>query len=171
MTSSPTWSATLAGGRGNGSWTPASFYLNAGGLLALSIGAAHAHLGRAGWSIGVFCLAFTALVVVLLGLWDEFGTGDDLSVHTRLTFFLGPLYLAGPLLMASGAATVSRGVARAFVASAGLWLVLATGFKLAPDAWDGIVEKAAIAATLLWTLPLAGLQIAEGRTLATRPAP
>jgi hypothetical protein len=142
------------------------FYFHAGGLLGLAIAAAHAHLGRTAWSLGIFCLSFTALVVVLLGLWDEFrATADtlsDMTVHTKLTFFLGPLYLAGPLLMAKGASGVARPYGALFYASAVLWLIFAGAFKLAPTAYDGILEKIAIAATMLWTLPLAWLFLMRG---------
>lgn len=139
------------------------FYCAAGGLIALAIGCAHAHLGRWTWSLGLFCLAGLALVVTLLGIWDEFhdtlNGGKSLSVHTRLTFALGPLYLAGPLLMARGAGGQHRGYGLCFVAAALLWAVFATAFKLAPDAYDGLLEKIAVAATLLWTLPLSWMLI------------
>lgn len=142
------------------------FYLNAAGLLGIAIAAAHAHLGRASWSLGLFCLAFTALVVVLLGLWDEFHTVSDnppgMTVHTKLTFLLGPLYLAGPLLMAKGAAGVARTYGRLFVSAALLWLIFAAAFKVAPTDYDGILEKIAVTATMMWTLPLAWLFFARG---------
>lgn len=134
------------------------FYVSAAGLLGLAIGAAHAHLGRMAWSLGIFCLCFLALVVVLLGLWDEFhNVGDEatgMTVHTKLTFFLGPLYTAGPLLTAKGAAGISRTYGWLFVASAVIWLSFAAAFLMAPTEYDGIIEKIAIGATLLWTLPL-----------------
>ena len=142
------------------------FYLNAGGLLALSIGAAHYHLGRWDWSLGIFALAFLALTVTLIGIWDEFHTAADnppgLSVHTKLTFALGPLFLVGPLLMIRGARRVWSGYGPLFIASALLWAVLATIFKLAPNDIDGLFEKLAVAATLLWVLPLSILMVRAG---------
>ncbi|WP_191090228.1 DUF998 domain-containing protein [Histidinibacterium aquaticum] len=142
------------------------FYLNAGGLLALAIAAAHIHLGRMAWSLGIICLSLLALVVVLLGLWDEFHNSAvgpaDWTIHTRLTLLLGPLYLAGPLLMAGGIEGVRRSYAVLFVASAVLWIVLATVFKLSPTAYDGIIEKIAIGATLLWTIPLSLFFLGRG---------
>lgn len=142
------------------------FYMNAAGLLALAIGAAHVHLGRAAWSLGLFCLSFLALVIVMLGLWDAFHTGpaapDTLSVHTRLSYFLGPLYLAGPLLMARGARRVARIYAWLFVVSAALWAAFAVPYKLAPTSYDGVLEKIAVAATMLWTVPLAWLFLVRG---------
>ncbi len=154
--------------RGNRKWImDVGFYFHAAGLLGLAIAAAHAHLGRAGWSLGIFALAFLALVVVLLGLWDEFGRTSEnpqgMSVHTRLTFLLGPLFVAGPLLMAKGAGGVRPAYGWAFVAAAVLWAVFAVAFKLSPDAYDGLVEKIAIAATLLWTVPLSIMMIVRGR--------
>lgn len=142
------------------------FYANAAGLLALAIGSAHHHLGRVTWSIGIFTLALIALVTVLLGLWDQFHTVSNnppgMTVHTKLTFFLGPLYLAGPLLMAYGAAQRDRVFAILFIASAVLWTILALAFKLAPNGYDGILEKAAVLATMLWTGPLAWILLTRG---------
>lgn len=142
------------------------FYVNAGGLLALAIGAAHAHLGRMAWSVGLFCLAFTGLVVVLLGLWDDLQAGPDnvagMTIHTKLTFLLGPLYLAGPLLMARGVSEVRPVYGYLFVASAAIWLIFAIGFKLVATSFDGILEKIAIGGTMLWTLPLSLFLLARG---------
>lgn len=152
-------------GRGPHKWImDTGFYFGAAGLLALAIGSAHYHLGRTAWSAGVFCLAFLALTITLLGLWDRLSTPseDEWTWHVWLTFVLGPLYLAGPLLMAKGAARVSRTLAVAFVASAVLWIVFATAFKLAPDSYDGLLEKIAVAATLLWTLPLSFVLLRRG---------
>ncbi|MGR3513503.1 MAG: DUF998 domain-containing protein [Paracoccaceae bacterium] len=142
-------------GRGPHKWImDTGFYLGAAGLIALAIGAAHAHLGGLRWSIGIFILPLLALVTVLIGVWDTFGQGEDLSVHTRLTFLLGPLYLLGPLVMASSAGAVMPSAKWLFAAAALLWAVLATWFKLAPDGFDGLIEKLAVLATLLWTVPL-----------------
>ena len=143
------------------------FYLNAAGLMALAIGAAHAHLGRLGWSLGIFALTLLALVVVLLGVWDAFGAtaeGSGMSVHTTLSFLLAPLYVAGPLLMAPGIARLHGWMKPSFIAAAILFLLFAAGFKLAPTAYDGILEKIALAATLAWTLPLSWALAVRGRS-------
>lgn len=143
------------------------FYANSAALLALAIAAAHLHLGRALWSLGIFALTLLALLTTMIGLWDAFGRtneeGAGMAVHTWLTFGLGPLYLAGPLLMASGIARVWPGWRIFFYAAAALWLVFAAWFKLAPNSYDGILEKIAVSATLLWTLPLAWVFLSYGR--------
>ncbi|WP_165390311.1 DUF998 domain-containing protein [Thalassococcus sp. S3] len=153
-------------GRGPHKWImDLGFYVNAAGLTCLAVGAAHAHLGGARWSAGIFALLATAMVTVMLGLWDKFGTGQDLSVHTKLTFALGPLYAAGPLLMRAGVAKVDARLSVLFIASAALWLGFATAFKLAPTSYDGILEKVAVLTTLLWTVPLSLLLLRRARAL------
>lgn len=152
-------------GRGPHAWImDTGFYCGAAGMLALAFGCAHFHLGRALWSVGVFCLAFIALVVTLLGVWDALRTENSQgwTVHVWLTFLLGPLYLVGPLAMAKGAARRSKGLAVAFVTLAVLWVIFATAFKLAPESYDGLLEKIAIAATLIWTLPLSAMPLRRG---------
>ena len=147
-------------GRGPHKWImDTGFYMNSAALLALAIGAAHLHLGRAGWSFGIFALAVLALLTTMIGLWDAFHTAGNnppgMTVHTWLTFGLGPLYLIGPVLMAPGAAKVHPWMKMAFYASAILWIVFAAAFKLVPTSVDGALEKIAVAATYGWTLPLA----------------
>ncbi len=152
-------------GRGPHKWImDTGFYISAAGLIALALASAHAHVGQIGWSMGLFCLALTSLVTVMLGLWDKFGGSGDMSVHTRLTFLLGPLYFLGPLLMAPALRHISRFTASLFVCSAILWLAFATAFKLAPDNVDGILEKTAVLATLLWTMPLSLLMLRLARS-------
>lgn len=145
-------------GRGPHRWImDTGFYLNAASLLGLAIGAAHAHPGARLWTGAILCLALLALDIVAIGLWDAFGRtadGDGMSVHTKLTFGLAPLYLLGPVLMWWVFREGRTGLARLFLISATLWIIFATAFKLAPDGIDGGLEKLAIAATLLWTLPL-----------------
>ena len=150
--------------RGPHAWLmDTGFYMGAAGMLALAIGAAHYHIGRWAWSAGLFCLAFLALVITLLGVWDNITPeGDGMTVHTRLTFLLGPLYLAGPLLMAPAIAGVHAALRAAFVAAAVLWIAFAAAFKLTGDDIDGRLKKIAVAATLLWTLPLAMVLLRAG---------
>lgn len=142
------------------------FYINAASLIALAIGSTLLHPGSKRWTILVLCFTCLALLIVAIGLWDDFGqTAPDggMSVHTKLTFGLGPLYLGGPLLAASILRDSEPGKAKLFVAAAILWILFAAAFKLAPDGIDGGLEKIAIAATLLWTVPFAWWMLALAR--------
>ena len=152
-------------------WGDTLFHLNAGGMVALAIGAAHAHPGGRGWSAGILCLALIAPVLVMLGLWDEFDTDagpGNWSVHTWLSILLFPLFLIGPLAMISGAARGGPVPPRLFAASAVLWPLLALAYFLGPDAVRGLLERAAGMATLLWTLPLGWLLLSRGLAAARR---
>mgnify|MGYP001797789695 FL=1 len=155
-------------GRGPHKWImDTGFYLNAAAMFALAIAAAHLHLGRWGWSMGILTLAVLSLLITMIGLWDTFHSGQNpppgRSVHTRLTYGLAPLYLVGPLVMAQGAARLHGWMAPAFYTSGGLWIVFAVAFKLAPDGFDGLMEKIAVTATYGWSLPLAWLFFHQGR--------
>lgn len=154
-------------GRGPHKWImDTGFYMNSAAMLALAIAAAHLHLGRSGWSFGVFTLALLALLTTMIGLWDAFHTAahnpPGMTVHTWLTFGLAPLYVAGPILMAPGAAERHGWMKPVFYASALLWIVFAVVFKLVPTTIDGIMEKIAITATYGWTLPLVWLFFRHG---------
>ena len=142
------------------------FYLNAGSLIALSIGTTILHPGTKRWSALILTFLALALVIVAIGLWDAFGRtaeGDGLSVHTALTFLLGPLFIAGPVLSWTFFREFAPKTGYLFLASAGLWIVFATAFKLAPDWIDGGLEKIAVACTLLWTIPYAWWMVRMAR--------
>jgi hypothetical membrane protein len=143
-------------------WGDTLFYLNAGGMVALAIGAAHAHPGGRGWSAGVLCLALIAPVLVMLGLWDEFRHGSevrDYSVHTWVSTLLLPLFLVGPAAMIRGA---GGRTGRLFAAAAVLWPILALAYFFGPGDIRGLLERAAGLSTLLWTLPLGWLLLSRG---------
>lgn len=146
-------------------WMDMFWYANAAGLVALALGSAHLHLGRWAWSAGTIALALISMDVVMLTLWDEFGTTSDaeaLSVHTRLAMVLFPLFLAGPLLMAGAIARVGQVYRWLFISSAGLWAVFALVYFYGPDPVDGLMERIAGACTLLWTLPLSWIFLKRG---------
>ena len=145
------------------------FYVDAAGLLALAIGAAHLHLGTWDWSVGIFALALGALVVTLLGIWDEFGGGPGgdgaMSVHSRIAVLLLPLHTIGPLAMARGAGKAGRWYRRCLLAAGVLWPVAALVYAFGPEPVAGLTERIAGATTLLWFLPLGTLLLRRGLAL------
>lgn len=150
--------------RGSEGWImDTGLYLHAAGLLALAIGAAHAHLGRTGWSFGLLILALLALATCMIGIFDFFHRRSvemsDLSVHTYTTYVMYPLYVAGPAVMARGAGKVWPPLRPVLLGCAAASLVLGPVFYLAGDAWDGLAERLLMLPTLLWTAAVSGLLI------------
>ncbi|MBT8425880.1 MAG: DUF998 domain-containing protein [Silicimonas sp.] len=153
--------------RGDTSWIMDKlFYLNAAGMIALALGAAHLHLGRWDWSLGMFALVFLALIIVLLGVWDQFYSQpgvEKMSVHTTLATVLFPLYLIGPLAMARGAGTISSVYRWLFVAAGILWPITALIYFFGPSQYYGLTERIAGGMTLLLTVPLGWMFLSRGR--------
>lgn len=151
-------------------WMDLGFYVQATGLGALGVGAAHAHVGRWGWSLGVLALLLLGVVVALLGAYDEFHTGpvppEAYTVHTRLTFTLVPLYVAGMVGTAAGAARVARPLGPVFLGAAAALVLFGPAFYLVPDGIDGLVERLLLVPGLVWTLSLSGLFLDRARKMA-----
>ncbi|WP_146204872.1 hypothetical protein [Jannaschia seohaensis] len=51
-------------------------YAYALSLIALAVGASHAHLGGLGWTLGIYGLILTGPIVFLVGARNEHGDGD-----------------------------------------------------------------------------------------------
>ncbi|NDV88911.1 DUF998 domain-containing protein [Aurantimonas aggregata] len=120
-----------------------SLYGFAAGLFAVSLAAAHAHLGGAGWSIGVFSLAILAALVVIIGSRNEYGDGDDdgVVIHIYLVYGIGALFTLAPLCMASAIGERSAVTRRILIGLMVAWVVLCPVFLLSPTSIDGLLER------------------------------
>ncbi|MFQ6551657.1 DUF998 domain-containing protein [Aestuariibius insulae] len=145
-----------------------ALYLYAASLIALSLGAAHLHLGQFGWSGGLFILVILALVVTLVGVRNEYGDGDNegIVIHIYLVYAMGALYAVGPWLMADGAGRISTLYFWIFRIAAIAWAVAAPIFFVLPTTYDGLWERILGLITLGWTIPLAWLLFQQGRARA-----
>lgn len=113
------------------------------GLFALSLAAAHAHMGGAGWSIGVLCLAILAGLVIVIGSRNEYGDSDDegVVIHIYLVYGLGALFTLAPLCMASAIRRHAVWAQRTLIGLAVAWAVLCPVFLLSPTSIDGLMER------------------------------
>ncbi|MEF2553453.1 DUF998 domain-containing protein [Aurantimonas sp. A2-1-M11] len=121
-----------------------ALYGFAAGLFAVSLAAAHAHLGRTGWSIGVVSFAILAALVIIIGARNEYGDGDDdgVVIHIYLVYGLGALFTLAPLCMAGGIGHHSTWARRVLIGLALVWAVLCPVFLLSPTSIDGLLERA-----------------------------
>lgn len=120
-----------------------ALYGFAASLMAIALAASHAHLGGAGWSVGVISLAVLAALVVVIGARNEYGDrdSDGVVIHTYLVYALGVLFIVVPLSMARGVGRHAPWARRALLALAVLWVVAAPVFFFLPTDIDGAYER------------------------------
>jgi hypothetical protein len=154
-----------------GEWeivTDVGLYCYAGALIACAVGAAHAHLDRTRWSVGVFCLTLLALCVTIIANRNEYGDGDNEGVvmHIYFVVALGVLFAVAPLTMAKGAAAAGPWFGRAFTVLGVVWIVLAPPFFFLPTGIDGAYERGLGAIAIGWTSLLSWILLRRGLALA-----
>ncbi len=133
-----------------------ALYGFAAGLFAVSLAAAHVHLGTAGWSVGIFSFAFLAALVVIIGARNEYGDSDNegVVVHIYLVYVLGALFALAPVCMAGALRADHRWARNALIGLAAAWAILCPVFLLAATSIDGLLERVLglIACAMVWTL-------------------
>lgn len=123
--------------------TDVALYGFASGLFAVPLAAAHAHLGTIGWSVGIFCLAVLAALVVIIGARNEYGDNDNegVFIHIYLVYGLGALFTLAPLGMAGALRSEHRWTRNALIGLASAWAILCPIFLLAATSIDGLLER------------------------------
>lgn len=148
-----------------------ALYGFAAGLLAMSLASAHAHLGSAGWSVGVIGLAALAAIVVVVGARNEYGDNDSegVVIHSYLVYGLGALFLLAPLSMAKGFGRHSRRLRTVLIVLAVAWGLMAPIFLMSPTGIDGLLERilGLIACGIVCTMSYAFLQRGHAAASAT----
>lgn len=133
-----------------------ALYGFAAGLLAVSLAAAHAHLGGVGWSVGVLSFALLAALVVVVGARNEYGDSDNegMVIHIYLVYGIGVLFTLAPLCMANAMGQHHVWAQRALIALAVAWAILCPIFLLSATSIDGLLERALglVACALVCTL-------------------
>lgn len=151
-----------------------SLYVFAAGLFAVSLAAAHAHLGRTGWSIGVFSFAFLAALVVIVGSRNEYGDGDNegVVIHIYLVYGIGALFALAPLCMARTIGARSAWAGRALIGLTVVWVILCPVFLLSPTWIDGVLERmlGVIACAIVLTVCVFFFQRGNAARKQGRPA-
>lgn len=144
-----------------------ALYGFAGGILATALAAAHAHLGRRRWSLGVLALVVIAALVIVIGARNEYGDKDNegVVIHIYLVYALGALFLAMPLALARGLADAHHRVAmKMLLGLAVVWGGLAPIFLMSPTSVDGAIERVLglIASAMIAVLSVIFIQRGRG---------
>ena len=132
-------------------------YAYAAALIALSVAAAHAHLGGRGWTVGLYGLILTGLIVFLVGARNEYGDGDTGGpvIHVYLVYALGAAFAVIPWAMSQGAGAI-RSLHRTILRAVSVvWVLLAPVFFIMHDDWDGAYERLLGLITFVFVVTLA----------------
>ncbi len=136
-------------------------------LISIALLAAHIHLGRWPWSVGVVGFAALGLIVFLVGARNEYGDADSdgVVIHIYLVYALGFLFAALPLAMARDMDRIGRGNARLLISLSVLWIISAPTFFFLPDSIDGIYERYLGLVAFVITITMASIFIRRARAL------
>ncbi len=145
-------------------------YAYAASLIALSVAAAHAHLGGRGWTVGLFGLIATGLIVFLIGARNEYGDGDEEGwvIHSYLVYALGVAFAVIPWSMAEGMAAIRPILGRAARAVTIVWVLMAPVFFFLPTGIDGLYERLLGAITFVFVGALAFALLGRARAIEAR---
>lgn len=121
-----------------------ALYGFAAGLMGASLAAAHAHLGKAGWSVGVMSLSLLAAIVVIIGARNEYGDGDNdgVVVHIYLVYAMGALFTLLSAVMQAGLRASGHTRAGWWIIALGIgWAIMSPIFLMSPTSIDGLLER------------------------------
>lgn len=142
-------------------------YAFSGSLFAVALLAAHVHMGRWDWTLGIIGLAIMALVVFLIGARNEYGDQDQdgTVIHIYLVYALGALMTLVPFSMVRGARRAGSGYGTALVIIGLVWMCAAPVFFFLPDAVDGVYERGLGLVSFALVATLSRLYIRRARQL------
>lgn len=148
-------------------------YAYAGSLFACAVGAAHAHLGGRGWTLSIYGLILTGLLVFLIGARNEYGDGDDEGwvIHSYLVYAIGLTYAVMPWAMSEGMGRISKRlkwIARGVTVA---WVPLAPIFFFFPNGYDGAYERFLGAVTFVFVIALAATFFGRAAAIDGRVQP
>ncbi len=117
------------------------------------------------WRLGCIALAVSGVVIAVMAVHGEYGDREPggIVIHAELVYAMAALFLAAPLLLLRGLATLGTWPHRLGAGFALGWLVLAPPFVIMPTAWDGLYERFIALLLLGFVGGLSLLLLREGR--------
>ena len=120
------------------------------------------------WHAGAVLTGLVALAIAIIALYNEYGDGDTggTTIHLEVVIGMAVAFTVLTWLLAPGLSRVGDGWA-AFSALMGFgWLLIGLAyFFLAPDGWDGLIERIAAGFMVMWAL---GMALLVGREREAR---
>ena len=130
------------------------------GMIAVAFALWSFRLDGWRWRLGAALIGLSGLGVIVIALWNEYGDGapGGVTIHLETVIALGLAFAIGSWLVAPGLSRI-----RTFWAGLSVWLGLfwllagLAYFFLAPDGLDGLIERIAAMAMVLWAVAMARL--------------
>ncbi|MBB3986712.1 putative membrane protein [Sagittula marina] len=118
-------------------------YTFSAALIGLAVSAAHVHLGRWDWSVGIIALVVFGLLVFLIGARNEYGDNDSEGwvIHVYLVYGVGVAMTVACFALARGAARASPRYRTILNGTGIVWVVSAPVFFFLPTDIDGLYER------------------------------
>jgi hypothetical membrane protein len=141
-------------------------------LIALAVAGGHAHLGGRGWTVGLYGLIVTGLIVFLVGARNEYGDDDQdgFVIHTQLVWALGVAFAIMPWAMSAGVGAMWRLGGLACKAVTVIWIPAAPLFFALPTSVDGLYERWLGALTFVFVFAVARALWLRGEAVDARRA-
>ncbi|HEY9039517.1 MAG TPA: DUF998 domain-containing protein [Roseovarius sp.] len=121
-----------------------ALYGFAAGLMTTALAASHAHMGAAGWSVGIVSLAILAVLVTVIAARNEYGDKDNegVVIHMYLVYALGALFLLTCAVMQAGLRASGHNIAAAALIGLGAtWAIISAIFLMSATSVDGLIER------------------------------
>jgi len=134
-------------------------------MAAGSIGLRRLHYGHLSWSIGSWVMVLVALLIIVIGAYNEYGDNDTggLVIHFPLVVTMALAFTATALLTAHGFYRYERRWFWFNIVCAVLWVGGATIFWFSPTSIDGLIERAVGFVCVAWLFALSKLLIDRSR--------
>ena len=130
------------------------------GMIAIAFALWPQSLDGWRWKLGSLLIGLSGLGIIVIALWNEYGDGEPggTTIHLETVIALGVAFTVGTWLVAPGLSRVRTYWAALSVWLGIFWLVAGLAFFfLAPDGWDGLIERLAAAAMVIWAVSMARL--------------
>ena len=151
--------SNLAAGRYH--WVlDAALVLYGGGMVMIALSLWDQDLDGWRWRTGAALIGLTGVAIAVIALYNEYGDGDTggVTIHLEVVVAMGIAFALGTVLLAFGLTRVAGRWSAFSLWSGLLWLAIGLAFfLLAPDGWDGLVERVAAGVMVVWSLAMARL--------------